>query len=192
MSYINLDIDNLVSNELNRRHYNSKKILDLPRYEYDKGLGLGAMSSQFLSIFYLYKLDHFIVNDLKLKYMVHYMDDYVIIHSDLTYLKKCLEIITLKLKNEYKLNVNLKKTTIIKDCDGFNFLGYTFFVKNKKVITKITSKGIKRVNRKIKKNKEKYNNSYINLRTYFSSFNTYFNIYNYGDIKSKYKIRRNL
>ena len=55
------------------------------------------------------------------------------------------------------------------------FLGYTFFVKNKKVITKITSKGIKRVNKKIKKNKEKYNNSFINLRIYFSSFNTYFN-----------------
>ena len=67
------------------------------------------------------------------------------------------------------------------------FLGYTFFVKNKKVITKITSKGIKRVNKKIKKNKEKYNNSFINLRIYFSSFNTYFNIYNYGDKKANIK-----
>lgn len=50
------------------------------------------MTSQFLSIFYLYELDHYIVNNLGLKYMVRYMDDYIIISNDKT------KLIRVKLK----------------------------------------------------------------------------------------------
>lgn len=45
------------------------------------------MTSQFLSIYYLYKLDHFIVNDLHLKYYVRYMDEFIILDSDINKLK---------------------------------------------------------------------------------------------------------
>lgn len=41
------------------------------------------MTSQFLSIYYLYKLDHLIVDDLHLKYYVRYMDDFIIFDNDL-------------------------------------------------------------------------------------------------------------
>ena len=51
-----------------------KNSVDIPLYEYGKGLPIGNMTSQFLSIYYLNKLDHFIVHDLKLKYYVRYMD----------------------------------------------------------------------------------------------------------------------
>lgn len=48
--------------------------IELPKYEYGKGLPIGNMTSQFLSIFYLYKLDHKIIHDYHLKYCVKYMD----------------------------------------------------------------------------------------------------------------------
>lgn len=48
--------------------------IELPRYEYGKGLPIGNMTSQFLSIFYLYKLDHKIIHDYHLKYYMKYMD----------------------------------------------------------------------------------------------------------------------
>ena len=48
--------------------------VEVPLYYHGRGLPIGNVSSQILSIFYLYKLDHFIVHDLKLKYYVRYMD----------------------------------------------------------------------------------------------------------------------
>lgn len=64
-----------------------KNSVDIPLYEYGKGLPIGNMTSQFLSIYYLNKLDHFIVHDLKLKYYVRYMDDFIILDSDINKLK---------------------------------------------------------------------------------------------------------
>ena len=51
-----------------------KNNIEVPLYYHGRGLPIGNMTSQFLSIFYLYKLDHYIVHDLKLKYYVKYMD----------------------------------------------------------------------------------------------------------------------
>ena len=45
------------------------------------------MTSQFLAIFYLAKLQHFIRHNLHLKF-INYIDDYIIIHQDKECLKK--------------------------------------------------------------------------------------------------------
>ena len=102
-------------------HNISKHNLDLPLYYFGKGLPIGNMTSQFLSIFYLHKLDHFIVHDLKLKYYVRYMDDFIIMDKDLNKLKQAREIIVEKLEQEYKLKVNTKKTFIVNSKIGFAF-----------------------------------------------------------------------
>ena len=46
-------------------HYNKRYNTDIPLYLNNKGLSIGAMTSQFLAIFYLNDLDHFIVEKLK-------------------------------------------------------------------------------------------------------------------------------
>ncbi len=71
--YVNECIDLEANRLIKKRPYDKEKLLDLPRYKKGKGLSLGAMTSQFLSIFYLSGLDHYIVHDLHFKYMVHYM-----------------------------------------------------------------------------------------------------------------------
>ena len=55
---------------------NKNNILDdkLSFYDKNKGLPIGNMTSQFLSIFYLYKIDHKIVHDYKIKYYIRYID----------------------------------------------------------------------------------------------------------------------
>ena len=80
-------IDSTNKNYINETINKVKKNNDIPLYEYNKGLPIGNMTSQFLSIYYLYKLDHFIVNDLHLKYYVRYMDDFIILDSDINKLK---------------------------------------------------------------------------------------------------------
>ncbi len=149
-SYINSDIDKSVSKMIEERPYDKDKLLDLPRYKKGKWLSLGAMTSQFLSIFYLSGLDHYIVHDLHLKYMVHYMDDIVIIHHDKEYLSWCLKKITNILKSTYKLDINLKKTMIIPASSGFTFLGYHFMVKGNNTIMSIKKDTIKKVRRRVR------------------------------------------
>lgn len=179
--YINDTIINIKNNLLVKDKKRTSEINKLPLYEYDKGLPIGNMTSQFLSIFYLYELDHYIVNNLKLKYMVRYMDDYIIISNDKEKLKKALSSIKFILEYKYKLNININKTNIYDSYHGFEYLGYMFYIRNNKTIIKIKSDNKKRRNKNIKNINYLYSNNYISYRRYFNSMNNYNNSYKYGN-----------
>lgn len=87
------------------------------------GLGIGAMTSQALAIFYLNDMDHFIKEELKIKYYVRYQDDFLLFHQSKDYLKYCLNEIRSFLEKE-NLTLN-KKTRIYKNTNNFIFLGRT-------------------------------------------------------------------
>lgn len=172
-NYINDIIEkiknNLVLKDINRKN----EINNLPKYEYNKGLPIGNMTSQFLSIYYLYKLDHYIVNNLKLKYMVRYMDDYIIISNDKNKLIKALNNIKNILKEEYKLNINNKKTNIYDSYHGFEYLSLIFYIRDKKTIIKMKSSSRRRINKNINNINYLYSNNYISYRRYFNTINCY-------------------
>ena len=62
-------------------HQIDKYRYDLPIYKKDNGLGIGAVVNQFFALFYLNDLDHYIKEDLKCKYYIRYMDDFVILDT---------------------------------------------------------------------------------------------------------------
>lgn len=171
--YINEDIIRIKNKLLEDDKKRSKEIEEIPLIEKGKSLPIGNMTSQFLSIFYLHKLDHYIVNDLKLKYMVKYMDDYVIIFNDREYLKYALKVISSKLEKEYKLRINKRKTMILDSYHGFEFLGYNFKVINNRVIINIKSDNKRRRKNNIKKLGYLYRNNLINYKRYFNSMSNY-------------------
>jgi len=181
--YINDEIlkikDRLLNIDKNRR----SEIEKIPFYKYGKGLGIGSMTSQFLSIFYLYKLDHYIVNDLKLSRMIRYMDDYVILCRYKEYLKYALKIIKCVLEDEYKLKINDKKTFIIDSYHGFEYLGYVFKVIDNRVFISIKSDNNRRRNNNIKKINYLYSNGFIDYKRYFNSMSNYNNSYKYVNKK---------
>ena len=86
----------------------------LPRYKKGKGLGIGNLSSQCLSVFYLNELDHYIVHDLGLKHYIRYMDDFIILSDDKEKLYRAKDKIIDKLEKKYLLKINYKKTFIKK------------------------------------------------------------------------------
>lgn len=155
----------LDSTDLNYVNESIKKIIqrnkvDLPLYVKGYGLPIGNLSSQCLSIFYLYKLDYHIIHNLKCKYYVRYMDDLIILDNDKEKLIKVKDIIINKLELEYKLKPNYKKTFIVSLSVGVEFLGKLFKVKNNKTIitirkssVKIMKRNIRRVVKQYKKNK---------------------------------------
>lgn len=86
------------------------------------------MTSQVLAIFYLNDMDHFIKENLKIKYYVRYQDDFLLFHPSKKYLRYCLKEIETFLATE-KLFLNAK-TRIYKNTNNFIFLG-----RNKKINT---------------------------------------------------------
>ena len=170
--------------ESTNKEYINKKIkylenkynVELPKYEHGKGLAIGNLSSQFLAILYLNKLQHYITNNLHIKF-INYMDDYILIHNSKEYLKSSLELIENIINNEYKLKLNSKKT-IISNCNqGISFLGYTFKVKNNKTIVKLNTNTKKNIRKGIKKANYLYKHNLIKFNQYFSSIECFKNNY---------------
>lgn len=157
--YINERINYIKKSKIN------KEVSNIPLYIKGKGVGIGNQTSQNFGLIYLYELNHYIKEKLKIKYLINYMDDFVIIHHDKNYLRKCLFLIKEKLNKEYKLNINEKKTNIYNIKDGIEFLGYRFYIKNNKIVIKIKNSTKKRFKRKIKYLKFLKLNNYIDDNT---------------------------
>ena len=168
-------------------NFENKLGITLPKYEYNKGLPIGNQSSQFLAIFYLAKLQHFMIHNLHLK-ITNYMDDYIIIHQDKEYLKYCLNVIIDKLYNEYKLSVNKNKTYISSSKNGIPFLGYNFKVINNKTIIRLNSNSKKNIKKGIKRTKYLFTNNLINFDKLFSSIENYKHSYPYTTASDAYNI----
>lgn len=127
-----------------------------------EGLGIGNMTSQFWAIFYLNDMDHYIKEELKIKYYIRYQDDFVLFHQSKEYLKECLEKIKEFLVKE-KLILN-RKTRIYNSNNNFIFLGRG---KNGKYSRYRT------VKRKLKAKKYLYEAGKIDLNSYCSTILSY-------------------
>ena len=148
-----------------------KQLYSLPRYRKGKGLPIGNETSQLLAIYYLNELDHYIKEQLHIKYYVRYMDDFILIHHDKEYLKKCLNLINKKL-SYLKLSLN-KKTQIYNLKSGVNFLGYKFILKNKKLVILLNNQTRKKIKRKLRKARKNNINFY---KKSLASYNGYFKV----------------
>ena len=185
--YINEKINKIKAVYSKKYPQNREEINSIPYYNYGKGLPIGNMTSQFLSIYYLNSLDHYIVHDLHLKYYVRYMDDFVIIDNDKEKLKDALIKIEKMLKDNFKLEINAKKTKIINSNEWCLFLGYKFKISNKKTIVKIANSSIDKIKKRIKYIYYLYDNKKICFNSAFSSIMCYWHSYTYGN---QLKVRR--
>ncbi len=155
-------------------------VLDIPLYKNGKGLPIGNMASQIIAILYLNELDHFIKENLKIKYYIRYMDDGVLLHENKDYLNYCLKEIE-KYLELLKLTLNKKKTRIDSIKNGIDFLGYRFYLKDNKAILKVRNNTKKRFKRKMNKLYKLYNNNLINFNRVRCVRDSYFGHLRYGN-----------
>ena len=156
----------------------------IPFYKTGKGIPIGNMTSQIFAIFYLNGLDHFIKEKLHIKYYVRYMDDFILIHQDKEYLKYCLEKIN---EEVHKLKLELNdKTAIIPMKAGFNFIGYRFKLKNKRLLVLMNSQTKRRIVRKMNKIHKNKNIDKEYKRCAKASYNGYFQNANCGSFLFKH------
>lgn len=125
----------------------AEKILDhLPG---EVGYNPGSQIVQIVGITALDKIDHYIKEVLKIDYYVRYMDDFVLLHHDRTYLEMCLYEIR-RILHEQKMETNEKKTTIKPITMPVKFLGFMYrFSSSGKLIILADPKKIKHERKKI-------------------------------------------
>ena len=97
-----------------------KTILDVHA---PKGIPVGALTSQLFANIYLNHLDHYIKDDLGIKYYIRYMDDFVILGQSKQSLRELLHEIEAFYACELCLTLN-PKTAIFPISRGIDFCGY--------------------------------------------------------------------
>lgn len=187
-NYINKCIDNLKNNRI---HYLKdsnliREVEEIPLYKYNKGCSIGNQISQAFGLIYLYEFNHYLKERLHLKYVINYMDDFIIIHEDKDYLKLCLKQIRQYLFNNLKLELNEKKTRIDSIKNGIDFLGYRFIIKNSKVIMKLRNRVKKNFKKKVKYLQELFVNHYISNKEFKNLLSSYKGLLMYGDCNYLY------
>src|SRR3989338_584541 len=125
--------------------------------ERTRGMPLGSHTSQFFANLYLNELDQFVKHELKIKYYIRYVDDFVILHRS----KEVLEIYKNKINefliSDLKLQLHPDKSNIIPLSNGVPLLGFRVFYHHRL----LRKKSVRRINARIKEWKDNYEVGYI-------------------------------
>jgi len=140
-----------------------------------KGMPLGNLTSQFFANVYLNELDYFVKHELKAKYYIRYVDDFVIFHKS----KKRLEYLKGRIREclnqKLKIELHPEKSKILPLRNGITFLGYRVFYH----YTLLNKRNIKNIMKKLllfKENvtgKEDFHNSLVGWEGYAKWANSY-------------------
>lgn len=129
------------------------KVKNLPEEEAHKGLGLGSEVNQTLAITVPSPMDHYIKEKLRIHGYGRYNDDSYLISLRKEDLMRYLEEIR-KICDKLKININDKKTRIVKLSHGFTYLKTQIYLTDTgKIIRKPCHKAVVRERRKLKKQK---------------------------------------
>lgn len=135
-----------------------KQIIDSKDNSENKGIPVGNLTSQLFANIYLNELDQYIKRELKIKYYVRYMDDFIVFCDSKEKLKEILHKIKVFLKEKLKLELN-SKTNIFPLNQGVNYLGYRIFPTH----MLLREKSKKKMKRKMKAFQKKYKEGKITL-----------------------------
>lgn len=123
---------------------------------------LGNLTSQFFANVYLNELDYFVKHELKAKYYLRYVDDFVIFNKE----KKQLEIwfcqISEFLQEKLRLELHPQKSKIFFLSKGVDFVGFRNFY----FFKLLRKRNIRKIMYKIKL----FNNGQIDYENLFESF----------------------
>jgi retron-type reverse transcriptase len=88
-----------------------------------KGIPIGNLTSQLFANIYLNELDQFVKHELRARYYLRYMDDFVILHPDKAQLNEWRDTIGTFLRVWLRLSLN-QRTRVFPTGQGIDFLGY--------------------------------------------------------------------
>lgn len=158
-------IDKIILLRILSRYIKDREFLSFTRtilFDNDSsnvGIPIGNYTSQFFANIYLNELDHYVKEQLGVKYYVRYMDDFVLLlntKQEAIEMKNKMEVF---LKDKLHLSFN-KKTNYFKNKQGVNFCGYKIFID--KILLRASSK--KKIYKRIKGWQREYYNGTLDCK----------------------------
>lgn len=162
--------------QMYEKKIDDKKILDLIKHIHasipgGRGEPLGNQLSQNDALMALSPLDHIIKEKLHIKGYIRYMDDFPLIHHDKEYLKHCRKVIE-DWVTPWGMKLNEKKTKIVTMRQGFDFLGFHFYVTpSGKVVMKLLKKSIIHHKKKLHKMAKLYQEGKVDIEACMEAHN---------------------
>lgn len=162
-----------------------KIITNCNLYESGKGMPLGNLTSQFFANVYLNELDHFVKEQLRAKYYVRYVDDFVILHVHKEALQNYKIEIGAFLKQNLDLNLHPDKSKIICLGEQLNFLGFRIFNHHKL----LKKQNLRKMRLKFLILKQQYQNNEVNYDTIYDLLEGWMA---YAKYANTFKLRRSI
>lgn len=136
------------------------------------GLPLGNQVSQVFALLYLSGLDHFITEELGVKYYGRYMDDFYLIVDSRMYAKDCLQFVY-EFIHSLKLNLN-NKTQIIPFKNGIKFCGFhTYTTREGVTIRKLKNENKRAAKKKFRKMVALVKKGVLTREKFYESYNSW-------------------
>ena len=133
-----------------------------------KGLPIGNLTSQFFANIYLNPLDHFVKEELRCKYYVRYVDDFVVFSNSKKYLhavrKKIIDFLT-----GLRLQLHENKSKVFQVKTGITFLGHKMFP----YYSLLKSDNVKRFRKKLKVKTGLLKQEKISMEEFYASIQSW-------------------
>ncbi len=154
----------------------------------DCGLPIGNLTSQVFANFYMHAFDAYVTKDLGLRNYGRYVDDFIIVHQDKSYLKSLIPQLSNFMQCSLQLTLHPKKIYLQHYSKGVKFLGTV--IKPNRIYIANRTKGnfynaIEKQNRII----QCHTPTKLERYAFLSSMNSYLGIMNHY---KTYKLRRRL
>lgn len=151
-------IDREILKSLLQRKFKDRDLLDLlfkliDSVPGEKGAPIGSYLSQYLANYYLAYFDHWLKEEQKVKYVIRYMDDVVILSDSKEFLHDLRVRMAAYLWDELRLNIKDNWQVFPTRIRGIDFVGYRHFY-GYKLLRKTTCKRFKKTMRAIRKKGE--------------------------------------
>lgn len=170
--------DHAILSRMIRQHYTDGRLIGTVEKLIadfgDRGLGLGSQISQILALALASELDHDLKDRAGVKTYERYMDDGIAVLATKEEARAVLERIR-DAAGRLRLELNGKKTRIVKLSRGFTFLKIRYSVtESGKIVRRIDRDGIKRMRRRLRAYRRKLDAGEILLENVEMSMEAYF------------------
>lgn len=131
------------------------------------GLPLGNLTSQLLVNIYMNEFDQFVKRELRVRYYIRYVDDFVIFSGDKKYLEDIVPKIAEFLDARLSLSLHPKKLFIKTWASGMDFLGWINFPNHRILRTATKRRMLRRLRDEAN---ETTKSSYLGILTHGNTF----------------------
>ena len=126
-----------------------------------RGIPIGNLTSQFFANIYLNGFDHFVKEDLKCRYYIRYVDDFVVLDKDKARLHEVKAEMETHLA-QFRLKLHPHKCQIFPVKDGTDFLGYQVFPTHRRIRPSSVRRARRRLHR-LRKDYERGKISWVDV-----------------------------